>query len=77
MPLLLKTVICIYGKDVLREVFNSDCKVHRPCFQRLDRMTKLDKELQEKQVELSQQVTLGEKVNFLYNRKYSIGVGFV
>ena len=56
VPLLLKTVTCIYGKVVLREMFKSDCKVFRPCFRRLDQMTKLDKELQEKQVELSQQV---------------------
>ena len=50
VPLLLKTVTCIYGKDVLREVFKSDCKVYRPCVRLLNRMTKLDKELQEKQV---------------------------
>ena len=60
VPLLLKTVTCIYGKDVLREVFKSDCKVCRPCFRRLDRMTKLDKELQDKQIELSQR--LGDRV---------------
>ena len=71
VPLLLKTVTCIYGKDVFRKVFKSDCKVCRPCFRRLDRITKLDKELQEKQVELSQQVKrLGDRVlgtEFVHN----------
>ena len=63
VPLLLKTVTCSYGKGVFREVFKSNCKVCRPCFRCLDWMTKLDQELQEKQVELSQHVKrLGDRV---------------
>ena len=57
MPLLFKIVTSIYRKDLVRNVFREDhSKVCRPCFRRLDRVTKLDRELQEKQAELTQQV---------------------
>ena len=64
MPLLFKIVTSIYGKDLVRNVFQEDhSKVCRPCFRRLDRITKLDRELQENQAELTQQVKrLGDRV---------------
>ena len=61
LPLLSHIVTKIYRWEVLQDMFTTEGKLCHPCHRCLKRITKLKKELQEKEEELTQQVRrLGE-----------------